>query len=100
MTLKTWAVVDKKTGLVTRMFEERAQANYYVTDCYGPEWNKVFIMETCEPLINVEFDEVEIGEKFVHIDGHTYIKISQDDAALCWDDYILEGEDTPKIYKE
>lgn len=47
-----------------------------------------------------EFEEVDIGEKFVHIDGHTYIKISQDDAALCWDDYILEGEDAPKIYKE
>lgn len=54
--LKKWAVVNKQTGLVDKMFEEKALANYYITDCYGPEWDAVFIMETCEPLINVEFD--------------------------------------------
>ncbi len=66
MTLKKWAVVYKDTGIVYRMFKERGEANYCVTDCFGPEGNKMFIMETCEPLINVEFEGIN------HSDAHDY----------------------------
>lgn len=69
MALKKWAVVDKQSGLVVRMFEERAQANYYITDCYGPEWSTVFIMETCEPLINVEFDDIDHSDAMDYCDA-------------------------------
>lgn len=66
MTLKKWAVVYRDSGKIYRMFEEKGEANYCVTDSFGPEYNKVFVMETCEPLINVEFDGID------HSDAHDY----------------------------
>ena len=84
--LKKWAVVYKDTGQVYKMFEERSQANYCVTDCFGPEWNTVFIMETCESLINVEFDGID------HSDAHDYC-----DAFIS---YAEKENGTPLTYEE
>ena len=69
MTLKTWAVVYRESGKVYAMFDERSKAEYCVTDCFGPEGNKVFVMETCEPLINVEFDDIDHSDAMDYCDA-------------------------------
>ena len=63
MTLKTWAVVSKDTGLVLDMFETRLLANLA---CYP---GKMFVMETCEPLINVEFDDIDHSDAMDYCDA-------------------------------
>lgn len=38
-----WAIIYEDTGKVHSMHDERSQAEYCVTDVFGPEWNTVYI---------------------------------------------------------
>jgi len=74
MALKKWAVVYKDTGKVYGIYTERAQANHCINDVFGPEWDTVFIMETCEPLINVEFEGIDYADAH---DSNAYISYAE-----------------------
>lgn len=86
MSLRTWAVVHKETGVTFGMFAERTLANDYIAKVFGPEKDAVFIMQTCEPLINVEFDGID------HSDAHDYC-----DAYIS---YAEKEDGTPLTYEE
>lgn len=42
---KKWAVVYRKTGEIFKTFEHHGEALYCVTDCFGPEYMQVTVIE-------------------------------------------------------
>lgn len=44
--MKRWCVVEKiSLTIIIRSFKSRAEAQGFITDCFGPEWDSYTILE-------------------------------------------------------
>lgn len=67
--MNKFAVIRKAKGYslgeVIKTFKERSEANYFITDVYGPESNQYEVVALLTPMQEIDVENVDI--KIVNI---------------------------------